>query len=202
MPKPAHRLAAALVATALALAACTPAHIQTEPTLPAHNATNHELGQPQRPNAPAPTDTATACLDPDHNRAPGGLCLYPAKVIWLSWDALPIDPATLDWTDPDTVAAAYVITLGTWDSAVDASTAYATHRAAIFTAAGRTSPDTTDPDTARGQADYTATADAGGHTTVTIHDVATEGGPSPEPLQPDGTWQRVVTYTRTLATRT
>ena len=57
-----------------------------------------------------------------------------------------------------------------------------------------------DPDTARGQAEYTTTSAAGGHTTVTVHDVTTEG-PDPEPLQPDGTWRRVITYTRTVRTR-
>ena len=119
-----------------------------------------------------------------------------------SRDILPIDPSTLDWTDPDTVASAYIVTLGTWDTQVDASTAYGPHRAAILTTNGRTSPDTSDPDTARGQNEFTRAAAGDGYATVSIVSLTSEGGPSPNPRQDDGSWHRIVTHTRTVHTRT
>ena len=120
---------------------------------------------------------------------------------WPSSAVLAVDPSTLDWTDPDTVASAYITTLGTWDTQVDASTAYATHRAAIFTTTGRTSPDTSDPDTARGQGEFTRAAAGDGYSAVSVDALTTEGGPSPNPRQDDGSWHRIVTHTRTVRTR-
>ena len=98
------------------------------------------------------------------------------------------------------MATAYVITANTWDSRVDRSGAYATRRAAILTSQGRAHPDTSDPDTARGQAEFTNTWQADSQATCKIHSVTSEGL-SPAPLQPDGTWRRVVSYTRTVRTR-
>lgn len=151
--------------------------------------------------APAASTTSSTCIGTSYQLAPGGYCIYPAKVAWPSRDILPIDPSTLDWTDPDTVASAYITTLGTWDTQTDASTAYATHRAAIFTTKGRTSPDTSDPDTARGQSEFTRAAAGGGYSAVNIDALTTEGGPSPNPRQDDGSWHRIVTHTRTVRTR-
>lgn len=196
--------AAILATAALALCGgCATAHDDPAPAPTTRTASANATGRPRPTTAPTtgtPPVRDDTCLAEDHNLAPGGYCLYPAKVTWPDWQTLPVDPATLDWADPDAVATAYTITLGTWDSTIDGSAAHATHRAAIFTTTGRTDPDTTDPDTARGQAEYTTTSAAGGHTTVTVHDVTTEG-PDPEPLQPDGTWRRVITYTRTVRTR-
>ena len=150
---------------------------------------------------PTTSTPNSSCIGNDYSLAPGGYCIYPAKVKWPSRDILPIDPSTLDWTDPDTVASAYVTTMGTWDTQVDANTAYAPHRAAIFTTSGRTSPDTSDPDTARGQAEFTRAAADGGYSAVSVDALTTEGGPSPNPRQDDGSWHRLVTHTRTVRTR-
>ena len=151
--------------------------------------------------APATSTPSSSCIGNDYSLAPGGYCIYPAKVKWPSRDILPIDPSTLDWTDPDTVASAYITTLGTWDTQADASTAYATHRAAILTTNGRTSPDTSDPDTARGQNEFTRAAAGDGYATVSVDALTAEGGPSPNPRQDDGSWHRIVTHTRTVRTR-
>lgn len=187
---------------AVATATATPTAI-TEP------ATEPASGQPEPTNtastpAPltqaSPTPTAGDCIGDDYSYAPGGYCLYPAKVTWLDADILPVDPATLDWTDADAVATAYVITANTWDSRVDKSGAYAARRAQIFSVQGRTNPNPNDPDYAKGQAEHVTTWKLDSYTSVEINSIATEGM-SPEPLQPDGTWRRVVTYTRTVHTR-
>lgn len=182
---------AVLAAAALALcAACsTSTPRQAEPAPSAGQA------------APATSTPSSTCIGTDYGLAPGGYCIYPAKVVWPSRDILPIDPSTLDWTNPDTVASAYITTLGTWDTQTDASTAYATHRAAILTTTGRTSPDTSDPDTARGQGEFTRAAAGDGYSAVSIDALTTEGGPSPNPRQDDGSWHRIVTHTRTVRTR-
>lgn len=151
--------------------------------------------------APTTPPTNSTCIGDNYSLTPGGYCIYPAKVAWLNPSVLSVNPSTLDWTDPDTVANAYITTLDTWDTQIDASTAYAIHRAAIFTTAGRTSPDTSDPDTARGQSDFIR-ADAGdGYSTVSVDALTSEGGPSPNPRQDDGSWHRIATYTRTVRTR-
>ena len=182
--------AAILTAAALTLCgACT--------STPRQAAPDPSSSQP----APSTLIPTTTCLNPDHSLAPGNHCIYPAKVKWLNSSVLAVNPPTLDWTDPDTIASAYITTLGTWDTQVDASTAYATHRAAIFTTTGRTSPDTSDPDTARGQAEFTNAAAGDGYTTISIDALTTEGGPSPNPHQADGSWHRLVTHTRTVRTR-
>jgi len=182
---------AALAAAALALCgACST-------TTPRQAAPAPSAGQA----APATSTTSSTCIGADYSLAPGGYCIYPAKVAWPSSAVLAVDPSTLDWTDPDTVASAYITTLGTWDTQVDASTAYATHRAAIFTTTGRTSPDTSDPDTARGQGEFTRAAAGDGYSAVSVDALTTEGGPSPNPRQDDGSWHRIVTHTRTVRTR-
>lgn len=182
---------AAILATAALTLCCscapTPQHAASDPSS-SHTAQS----------TPMPS---TTCLNPDHSLAPGDYCIYPGKVMWLSSSVLAVDPATLEWTDPDTVASAYVITMGTWDSQVDASTAYAIHRAAIFTTVGRTSPDMSDPDTARGQGEFISAAAGDGYATVSIDALTTEGGPTPNPRQNDGSWHRLVTHTRTVHTR-
>ncbi|AYD89185.1 hypothetical protein D5R93_02330 [Actinomyces lilanjuaniae] len=176
-----------LVLALTTLAACTTPTSQTT------------TQQPTRETTPQQHATSP-CLSEDSSHAPGGYCLYPAKVTWPT-DVLPVDPATLDWSDPDAVARAYTVTVHTWDSRHDASGAYATRRAQIFTQTGRTAPDTTDPDTTRGDAEYTTTWQQDSYTDVTIDALGTES-PHGRPLQADGTWRRTVTYTRTVRTRT
>ena len=151
------------------------------------------------PTQPTQTTPTSTCVQEDHSYAPGGYCLYPGKVTWLGSDILPVDPATLDWSDPDAVVRAYVITANTWDSGFDHSGSYAWRRAQIFEETGRTKPDPTDPDTARGVAEFANTWQAESYTCVEIHSVSTEGV-NAAPLQPDGTWRRIVTYTRTVHT--
>lgn len=201
------RAGALALAAALALTACSARPAGPGPTSPATVAAPAETratvdagGAPTGRPSTGDEGPAPRCLDDDHSLAPGGYCLYPAKVTWPAWDILPVDPAALDFTDPDAVATAYVITANTWDSATDRSGAYATRRAAILTSQGRAHPDTTDPDTARGQAEFTNTWQAGSYTTCKIHSVTTEGL-NGSPLQPDGTWRRVVSYTREVHTR-
>ncbi|WP_139738238.1 hypothetical protein [Actinomyces wuliandei] len=178
-----------LVLTLTTLAACT-----TPTSQPSTTQTTQEAATQQHATSP--------CLSEDSSHAPGGYCLYPAKVTWPTTDVLPVNPATLDWSDPDAVARAYTTTAHTWDSRHDTSGAYATRRAhQIFTQAGRTSPDTTSPDTPRGDAEYTTTWQHDSYTDVTIDALGTES-PHGRPLQPDGTWRRAVTYTRTVHTRT
>ncbi len=187
------RPAAPAVLAAAALALCG----ACSTTTPRQAAPAPSAGQA----APATSTTSSTCIGADYSLAPGGACIYPAKVAWPSSAVLAVDPSTLDWTDPDTVASAYITTLGTWDTQVDASTAYATHRAAIFTTTGRTSPDTSDPDTARGQGEFTRAAAGDGYSAVSVDALTTEGGPSPNPRQDDGSWHRIVTHTRTVRTR-
>ena len=179
----------ATTSTTSGTAAATGAAVSPEPAQSASATT--------QPTQTAPTST---CVQDDHSYAPGGYCLYPGKVTWLDGDVLPVDPATLDWTDADAVARAYVITANTWDSRVDVSGSYAWRRAQIFEETGRTDPDPTDPDTARGFPEFANTWQAESYTSVEIHSVSNEGT-NPDPLQPDGTWRRVVTYTRTVHTR-
>ena len=179
----------ATTSTTSGTAAATGAAVSPEPAQNASATT--------QPTQTAPTST---CVQDDHSYAPGGYCLYPGKVTWLDGDVLPVDPATLDWTDADAVARAYVITANTWDSRVDVSGSYAWRRAQIFEETGRTDPDPTDPDTARGFPEFANTWQAESYTSVEIHFVSNEGT-NPDPLQPDGTWRRVVTYTRTVHTR-
>ena len=124
------RPAAPAVLAAAALALCG----ACSTTTPRQAAPAPSAGQA----APATSTTSSTCIGADYSLAPGGYCIYPAKVAWPSSAVLAVDPSTLDWTDPDTVASAYITTLGTWDTQVDASTAYATHRAAIFTTTART----------------------------------------------------------------
>ena len=179
----------------------TPADTPTDTATVAETETSSEPEQSASAGAqPTQTTSTSTCVQEDHSYAPGGYCLYPGKVAWLDSDVLPVDPATLDWSDPDAVARAFVITANTWDSRVDVSGSYAWRRAQIFEETGRTDPDPTDPDTARGFPEFANTWQAESYTSVEIHSVSNEGT-NPDPLQPDGTWRRVVTYTRTVHTR-
>ena len=184
----------------------TPADTPTDTATVAETETSSEPEQSASAAAqPTQTTSTSTCVQEDHSYAPGGYCLYPGKVTWLDSDVLPVDPATLDWSDPDAVARAFVITANTWDSRFDHSGSYAWRRAQIFEDRGRTNPNPSDPDTARGQVEHVTTWRLDSYTSVEIHSIVTEGMPvddmPPDPLQPDGTWRRIVTYTRTVHTR-
>ena len=97
----------------------------------------------------------------------------------------------IDRTDPEAVIRAYVATAATWDTTVDKTSAYATQRAAIYlTDALRQAAADYDPDTAKGQAQFTQAAQHDSYTTVTIREIVEEG------LDPDqdGDVHRIVHY--------
>ena len=185
------------LAAALALTGCAARDTSTSPSSAPTTPVEASTAQVAQPTA-SPTGP---CEGDDYSLSPGDYCIYPSKVKWLSADILPVDPETLDWSDPDAVAKAYVITSNVWDSRDDKSGSYALRRAAIFTEQGRTSPDTSDPDQARGQAEFTTTWKRESYTTVKINSVTSETSDG-DPQQSDGSWQRVVNYTRTVHTRT
>lgn len=188
-PAPATETTSASAATTGATTASTDAAMSAE------TASQEPLTVSDSPSG----STDTLCVGDDYTQV-GEYCVYPSKVKWLPSAVLPVDPSTLDWTDPDEVAKAYAITANTWDSREDKSGAYADRRAAIFTEQGRTTPDTTDPDQARGQAEFTTTWQQDSYATTTINSVTTESMTG-DPQQEDGSWQRVVDYTRTVHTR-
>lgn len=150
--------------------------------------------------SPQPTPTATSkCLGTNWTLVQDKWCLYPASVEWISdTTILPTQPDQIDWTDPDQVAAAYTQTSLTWDTRYDDSNTTAFRRASIYTHANTTTPDTSNPALSKGQGDYLTALSRGGATsTATIEAIYTPALP-PEPLQPDGSWQRAIDYTHTI----
>lgn len=194
--------AATITATLLTVAACgqhtdtaasasQPADTAT--TAPATPAANTDA-QTWTTDRPSPSN----CTGTSYRLVADQWCLYPASVTWIDdTTILPTQPDRIDWTDPDQVAAAYVTTSLTWDTKIDPSSASALHRAAIYTSTNDRAPDTSDPATAHGQADYLTAREHGATSTVTIDRLYTEGYP-PEPHQPDGTWARAIDYTHTI----
>lgn len=169
-----HRRAAALVIGTITLAAITGC---------AHTTAN---------DTPAPDQTSAtstpATTSPTIGQAPDGTPIPGGKPTWLT--NLP-DPSTVDRTDPEAVIRAYVATAATWDTTVDKTSAYATQRAAIYlTDALRQAAAGYDPDTAKGQAQFTQAAQHDSYTTVTIREIVEEG------LDPDqdGDVHRIVHY--------
>lgn len=132
--------------------------------------------------------SASAASSPTIGQAPDGTPIPGGKPTWLT--SLP-DPAMVDRTDPEDVIRAYVVTSVTWDTTVDKTSAYATQRAAIYlTDALRQAATDYDPDTAKGQAQFTQAAQHDSYTTVTIREIVKEG------LDPDqdGDVHRIVHY--------
>lgn len=169
-----HRRAAALVIGTITLAAITGC---------AHTTAN---------DTPAPDQTSAtstpATTSPTIGQAPDGTPIPGGKPTWLT--SLP-NPSTVDRTDPEAVIRAYVATAATWDTTVDRTSAYATQRAAIYlTDALRQAAAGYDPDTAKGQAQFTQAAQHDSYTTVTIREIVEEG------LDPDqdGDVHRIVHY--------
>lgn len=169
-----HRRAAALVIGTITLAAITGC---------AHTTAN---------DTPAPDQTSAtstpATTSPTIGQAPDGTPIPGGKPTWLT--SLP-NPSTVDRTDPEAVIRAYVATAATWDTTVDKTSAYATQRAAIYlTDALRQAAAGYDPDTAKGQAQFTQAAQHDSYTTVTIREIVEEG------LDPDqdGDVHRIVHY--------
>lgn len=195
--------AVSVTAVLLTVAACGP-HADTSagPTAQPTATTASSPTSPAATGGPQAQDasgsTARTCTGTNYRLIADQWCLYPATVTWIDDTAvLPIQPDRIDWTDPDAVATAYVTTAMTWDTRTDTSSASALHRAAIYTADNDRAPDTSDPATAHGQADYLTALTHGATSTVTVDHVYTEGYP-PEPRQPDGTWVRAVDYTHTI----
>lgn len=169
-----HRRAAALVIGTITLAAITGC---------AHTTAN---------DTPAPDQTSAtstpATTSPTIGQAPDGTPIPGGKPTWLT--SLP-NPSTVDRTDPEAVIRAYVATAATWDTTVDRTSAYATQRAAIYlTDALHQAAADYDPDTAKGQAQFTQAAQHDSYTTVTIREIVEEG------LDPDqdGDVHRIVHY--------
>lgn len=132
--------------------------------------------------------SASTASSPTIGQAPDGTPIPGGKPTWLA--GLP-DPGTVDRTDPEAVIRAYVATAATWDTTVDKTSAYATQRAAIYlTGALRQAADDYNPDTAKGQAQFTQAAQHDSYTTVTIRATVEEG------LDPDqdGDVHRIVHY--------
>lgn len=193
---------------ALASAGCTHhAAPEAEPKAPSvTTAPASPTPAPTTAHTPAPHAASSApsaantteptCDGQDYTRAPDASCIYPSHVPWL--DSL-TDPRNVDRTDADDVARAYVQAYQTWDASIDKTSAYAMRRAYIYHAPFTTPISTwPDPDAAKGQGEFLPLVPARAHTTVSIDSVETEGV-SPNPLQPDGRWLRVVTYTRTVS---
>lgn len=171
-----HRRAAALVIGTITLAAITGcAHTTADDT-------------PEPTPAQTSATSTPATTSPTIGQAPDGTPIPGGKPTWLT--NLP-DPSTVDRTDPEAVIRAYVATAATWDTTVDKTSAYATQRAAIYlTDALRQAAADYDPDTAKGQAQFTQAAQHDSYTTVTIRQIVEEG------LDPDqdGDVHRIVHY--------
>lgn len=178
-----YRLAAVLAVGAIALgmlAGCARSH---------DDATSDAARDTARPSATPSTAGPSVGVAADGTAIPGG------KPTWL--DELP-DPSGVDRTDPEAVMRAYVITAFTWDTRVDATSAYATQRAAIYlTAALRQAAADYDPDAAKGQAEFTQAAQHDAYTTVSVRSVVEEG------LDPDtdGDVRRIVHFLVTTTPR-
>lgn len=205
----AHAVAATILATmTLALTSCathhdapsaTPTATQESSTL---DSDAHTAGGAHEPltdkNATTTSTTQYHCQGTNWTLVADTWCMYPASVQWIDdTSILPTQPDQIDWTDPDAVAAAFLTTVRTWDTTIDASAASADHRAAIYTLNGQRTPDTSDPAVAHGQGEYLAARPRGATATLTIHHIYTSGEDT-EPRQPDGTWRREIDYTRTI----
>lgn len=178
-----HGRAAALVIGTITLAAVTGcAHTTADDT-------------PESTPAQTSATSMPATTSPTSGQAPDGTPIPGGKPLWLA--DLP-DPSTVDRTDPEAVIRAYVATAATWDTTVDKTSAYATQRAAIYlTDALRQAAAANDPDTAKGQAQFTQAAQHDSYTTVTIRQIVEEG------LDPDqdGDVHRIVHYLVKTTTR-
>lgn len=197
-----------LAAITLSAAGCTQsASPEAAPKAPsATTAPNTPPPTPASAHTPAPhaassapsaaNTTEPACDGQDYTRAPDASCIYPSHVPWL--DSL-TDPRNVDRSDADDVGRAYVQAYQTWDASLDKTSAYAMRRAYIYHAPMNPPVSTwPDPDAAKGQGEFLPLVPARAHTTVSIDSIETEGV-SPNPLQKDGRWLRVVTYTRTVS---
>lgn len=175
----------------------TPSVTTVPNTPPPTPASAHTPAPHAASSAPSAANTTEpTCDGQDYTRAPDASCIYPKRVPWL--DAL-TDPRNVDRSDADDVARAYVQAYQTWDASIDKTSAYAMRRAYIYHTPFTTPISTwPDPDMAKGQGEFLPLVPARAHTTVSIDSVETEGL-SPNPLQPDGRWLRVVTYTRTVS---
>lgn len=199
---PPRKPAAALAATTLAAALAAGVLIgrTTTPTPPAPAPVATGLGAVATATTPAPTAPAqdpagTSGQCPGGTPAPGGACLRPPTVQWLP--SLP-DPTTIDRTDADAVATAHTITKQTWDASTDTTTAYAAIRASVYETPALAATHTPDPDNEKGQTDFLPLIPHRARTTTTIIRTTTEGR-DPNPLRPDGTWQRAITWQRTYS---
>lgn len=190
-------LAAALAAAALAAGVLIGRTTAPAPPAPAPVATG--LGAAATatttPAATAQDPAGTSGQCPGGTPAPGGACLRPPTVQWLP--SLP-DPTTIDRTDADAVATAHTITRQTWDASADTTTAYAAIRASVYETPALAATHTPDPDNEKGQTDFLPLIPHRAHTTATIIRTTTEGR-DPNPLRPDGTWQRAITWQRTYS---